>query len=117
VGILVFFLLALVAAAILAYPLLPGRATTQPETSVTDTDIDREVRHLLRVRAKGGHSCPACGRAHQPGDQFCAGCGAALPKPQTAPAGPVCPSCGAAIRHGDQFCAKCGHRMTTKEAA
>lgn len=116
-GILIFFLLTLVAAAIIAYPLLPSRAPAQPETSVSDADIDRGVRHLRRVRVKGGHSCPACGRAHQPGDQFCSRCGAALLGPQAAPTGPVCPSCAAAIRESDQFCAKCGHEMTTEEAA
>jgi uncharacterized OB-fold protein len=116
-GIVIFFLLALIAAGAIAYPLLPGRATTNPETAVTDGDIDRAVRHLRRARSKGGHSCPVCGRAHQPGDQFCARCGAALPESRTTPAGPVCPSCGAAIHKSDQFCAKCGHQMTTEEVA
>lgn len=117
VGIVIFFLLALVGAGVIAYPLLPGRATAQPEMVVTDGDIDRAVRHLRRVRAEGGHSCPACGRAHQTGDQFCARCGAALPETGDVSAGPACPSCGATIHESDQFCAKCGHPMATEEAA
>lgn len=116
-GIVIFFLLALIVAGIIAYPLLPGRVTTQPEAVVTDGEIDRAVRHLRRARSRNGHFCPSCSTAYQVGDRFCVRCGSALPVPQAASAGLTCPSCGAAIRKGDKFCAKCGHRMIAEEAA
>ncbi len=113
-GIVVFFLLALVAAAIIAYPLLEsltGRGKPNQSPAVTDGDIDRAVDKLRRTRSQGDHSCPACGQAYQAGDRFCVRCGHDLAAEKVVPAGPACPSCGASIHKEDQFCAKCGHRM------
>jgi hypothetical protein len=115
VGVAIFFLLALIAAGIIAYPLLPGRLVAQPEPAVTDGDIERAVRDLRQAPSTGGPSCPTCARAYQAGDRFCVRCGSGLPQP--ASAGPVCPSCGVVVHEGDLFCAKCGHRMASEEAA
>ena len=131
-GIAIFFLLTLIAAGIIVYPLLPGQrvrhasAGSQPAPVVTNGDIERAVRDLRRARthsgaSPSGQSCPTCGAACQPGDSFCVRCGDALPSvrqglPATA-SGQVCPSCGAAIREGDEFCAKCGQGTAVGEVA
>lgn len=114
-GVGFFFLLALAAAAIIAYPLLPGQRTVQPEPVVTDADIERAVRTLRQARSDGSQSCPSCGKPHQLGDRFCVRCGATLP--QAAAVGPACPSCGTTVHEEDQFCAKCGHRLVAGEDA
>ena len=121
-GVAIFILLALLAAGAIVYPLLPGRAPVSTAAAITDGEIEAAVRRLRRARAGGGHVCPACGEAYQPGDRFCVRCGGALPaaspvKATPAPAGPVCPSCGAALQEGDRFCAKCGHTLHDEEAA
>jgi predicted nucleic acid-binding Zn ribbon protein len=118
VGVAIFFLLALLAAVAIIYPLLPGRAPTAP--AITDGEIEAAVRKLRRARAGGGRACPACGEAYQPGDCFCVRCGRALPvgdgaKAQLPPAGLVCLSCGAALQEGDRFCAKCGYTLQSEE--
>jgi predicted amidophosphoribosyltransferase len=120
-GVAIFFPLALLAAAAIVYPLLPGRAPAALAPVVTDGEIEAAVRKLRRARAAGsGRACPACGEAYQPGDRFCVRCGGPLPQgeqvksplPQT---GPVCPSCGAALQEGDRFCAKCGYTLRDEE--
>ena len=131
-GIAIFFVLTLIAAGIIVYPLLPGQrvrhasAGSQSAPIVTNRDIELAVRDLRQARAHSdaslhGQSCPTCREAYQPGDSFCVRCGGALPSvrqglPATA-SGPVCPSCGAAIREGDKFCAKCGQRTAVREVA
>jgi predicted amidophosphoribosyltransferase len=122
VGVAIFFLLALLAAAAIVHPLLPGRAPALLAPAVTDGEIETAVRKLRRTRAGGGRACPACGEAYQPGDRFCVRCGGALPpgdqiKSHLPPAGPVCPSCGAALQEGDKFCAKCGYTLHSEEVA
>ncbi len=123
VGVAIFFLLALLAAGAIVYPLLPGRAPARAGAGPsTDGEIEAAVRKLRRARAEGGRACPACGKAYQPGDRFCVRCGGALPpgdqsKSALPPAGPVCPSCGAALQEGDRFCAKCGYTLHDEEAA
>ncbi len=117
--IVVFFLLALVVAAIIAYPLVEsvtGRGKPHETPAVTDGDIDRAVDNLRRARSQDGHSCPACGKAYQAGDRFCVRCGHDLPGEKVASTGAACPSCGADIHQEDQFCAKCGHNMAVGEA-
>jgi uncharacterized OB-fold protein len=117
-GLAIFFLLTVIVVALVAYPLLPGRAPAQSPATVTDADIDQAVRHLRRTRSQSGLRCPACGKGYQAGDRFCVRCGGELPGgPETAPAGPACPSCGAAIHAGDQFCARCGHSIDAGGAA
>jgi predicted amidophosphoribosyltransferase len=112
VSVAIFFLLALIAAAIIVYPLLPGRVP-----AVTDGDIERVVRDLRRDRRRdaSGLSCPVCGQGYQAGDRFCVACGGALSETQAILPGLVCPSCGAAIHEGDHFCARCGHNMAAGE--
>lgn len=113
-GIVVFVLLALIVATVVAYPLLPGRTPAQPVLAVTDGDIEQAVHTL---RQPGGSFCPACGKRYQAGDRFCVHCGGGLPQAQAAAGKLACPSCNAAMRQGDRFCAKCGHRMDAGEVA
>jgi predicted amidophosphoribosyltransferase len=116
-GIVVFVLLALIATAIVVYPLLPGRAPAPSAPAVTERDIEQAVRILRQTRRQGGLFCPACGKGYQAGDRFCVRCGGELPQAQAAADELLCPSCGAAMRPGDRFCAKCGHHMGTGEVA
>ena len=121
-GVAIFFLLALLSAGAIVYPLLPGRVVALPAPVVTDDEIEAAVRRLLRRRAEGGRVCPACGEAYQPGDRFCVRCGGALPlgdqlKSAQPAAGPSCPSCGAALQEGDKFCARCGYTLQGEEIA
>lgn len=115
-SIVVFFLLALIAAGAIAYPLLPGRSPARSTPVVTDGDIERAVRDLRRSRRQSSAACPACGQGYQPGDRFCVRCGGSLPQSE-APAGSSCPSCGASLHGDEQFCPKCGHRLVGGEAA
>ena len=115
-SIVVFVLLALIAAAAIAYPLLPGRAPAPPVPVVTDREIAHTVSELRRSRRRGGTACPACGHGYQAGDQFCVRCGGELPQGQAA-AGPACPSCGASLHGDEQFCAKCGQALAEGETA
>jgi predicted amidophosphoribosyltransferase len=120
-AIAVFILLTLIAAGIIAYPLLPGRTPAALAPAVTAGEIDQAVRAVRRGRSvvgqgRGGLSCPACGYGYEPGDRFCVRCGEGLPEAAAASAGPGCPSCGADIRPGDLFCSTCGHKMAREEA-
>jgi hypothetical protein len=116
VGIAVFFVLMIVVAAVIAYPLLPGRRPAEPVPVVTDVDIERAVRRL-RQRRRSGLRCPVCGGVYAAGDQFCVHCGSDLSQAQPVEVGKACPSCGADLREGDVFCSKCGYRLVTGEEA
>jgi hypothetical protein len=116
-GIAIFFVLATIVAAIVIYPLLPGRTAAEPALGVTDGDIERALGQFRRTKGHAGSLCPACGQSYQAGDSFCVRCGGTLPQSQPAADEPACPSCGATAREGDQFCAKCGHAVGAGEAA
>jgi predicted amidophosphoribosyltransferase len=116
-GIAIFFILAVLTVAAIAYPLLPGRTPVYPVPVVTDNDIDRAVRDLRRARSRGDHLCPTCNKNYQPGDRFCVRCGGELPQVEAVSGGAACPACGAAMQTGDQFCPKCGHKMVVEEVA
>ena len=121
-GIILFFLLSLIVAAAVVYPLLPGKVAepAAPEASRriwTDRRIEAAVRRLHEARSRDGLMCPQCGRAYQAEDRFCVRCGADLPQERAAVDGRVCPSCGAGLRPGDVFCSRCGHRLSIKEAS
>jgi len=47
--------------------------------------------------------CAGCGLPFQPGDKFCARCGAALAH--------TCPACGTVIASDARFCAQCGEKL------
>ena len=120
VGVAVFFVLVLISAAAIVYPLLqrrgaPAPARDVPAVRATDEDIERAVRDLRRSRGRSGDFCPACGNAHKPNDRFCVHCGGELPG--AASPSRVCPACGAALQDGDRFCSKCGHSMAPAEVA
>ncbi len=53
--------------------------------------------------------CSACGAASNPGDRFCAQCGAALEQ--------RCPTCGTVLPDDARFCPACGTAIATSEAA
>jgi DNA-directed RNA polymerase subunit RPC12/RpoP len=116
-GIAIFIALTLIVAAVVIYPLLPGRTAAQPVPAVTDGDIERALRRFRQTGDQAGLQCPDCGQSYQAGDSFCVRCGGKLPQSQSATAGSTCPSCGATSREGDQFCAKCGHAVSAKEVA
>ena len=68
--------------------------------------VDAEVASLVkRTRATDKHAlaCPDCGQPYQPGDVFCAACGASLAD--------TCPQCGAPHQPDDGFCARCGTQL------
>ncbi len=120
-GIILFFLLSLIVAAAVVYPLLPGRvaASTAPVASRrtwTDRRIEAAVRRIHEARSREGLMCPECGRAYQAGDRFCVRCGADLPQEEAKADGRICPSCGVGLRPGDLFCSRCGHRLSGEEA-
>jgi uncharacterized OB-fold protein len=122
VGIALFFLLSLIVAAAVVYPLLPGRvaAVAPPAASHrpwTDQRIEVAVRRVHEARSRTGLICPACGRAYEAGDRFCVRCGTDLPQDKPTEDGRICPSCGAALRPGDLFCSRCGHRLSREEAS
>lgn len=116
-GLAIVFVLALISAAIVAYPLLPGRTPAPAAPALTDSDIEQAVREFRQAKSRGGLTCPACGEAYQAGDRYCVRCGGTLPETPSAAQETLCPACGAAIREGDRFCAKCGHVLVTEEGA
>ena len=116
-GIAIFVLLALATAAVVLYPLLPGRGPVETAPAVSDADIERAVRELRQERRRGGLRCPTCGKAYAAGDRFCVHCGGTLPPPEVAESGEACPECGATLRDGDVFCSKCGYRLAGEEVA
>jgi uncharacterized OB-fold protein len=121
-SIVLFVLLSLIVAAVVIYPLLPGRvpAAVPPAAgrrAWTDGRIEAAVRRIHETRRKTDLTCPACGRAYQAGDRFCVRCGADLPLEEVAQGGRLCPSCGAVLRPGDAFCSRCGHRMSAEEVS
>jgi predicted amidophosphoribosyltransferase len=116
-GLAIVFLLTVIVAGILIYPLLPGRTLVQSEPAVTDGEIERAVRSLRRARSRSGLFCPDCGQGYKAGDRFCVRCGGELPQAAGAATESVCPSCGAPVQESDRFCAKCGHSMVVEEAA
>ncbi|MEJ2208470.1 MAG: zinc ribbon domain-containing protein [Anaerolineae bacterium] len=121
-GIFLFFVLAVAVAAVLVYPLLPGRGPAVESQAAagptwSDRQIESAVQRIRQARQQGALACPDCGLGYQPGDRFCVRCGAELPLPEgTAAGGRVCPSCGAVVRPDELFCARCGHRLAVQEA-
>jgi len=64
-----------------------------------ETEIAALVKHSAPP-AKSALACPDCGQPYQPGDTFCAACGAALTD--------TCPQCRAPHHPDDVFCTRCG---------
>jgi hypothetical protein len=65
--------------------------------------VEAEIASLIKhSAATDTHTlaCPDCGQSYQPGDVFCAACGASLAD--------TCPQCGAAHQPDDAFCPRCG---------
>ena len=109
-SIALFFVLAVVAAAAIVQPLLPGSRASYPLPS--GRGQSRAVRPPSRVTSSQGAKCPGCGAPVQPDDRYCVRCGATLGEVHM----PVCAACGTVLSEDDQFCRKCGTRVTTTEA-
>lgn len=65
--------------------------------------VQAEVVALIKrteAADKQALACPDCGQPYQPGDVFCAACGASLAD--------TCPQCGAPHQANDVFCSRCG---------
>jgi hypothetical protein len=69
--------------------------------------VEAEVASLVKhstMADKRALACPDCGQPYQPGDTFCAACGASLAD--------TCLQCGAPHRPDDAFCVRCGARLS-----
>ena len=65
--------------------------------------VEAEIASLIKrteASDRQALACPDCGQPYQPGDVFCAACGASLAD--------TCPQCGAPYQPDDFFCARCG---------
>jgi rRNA maturation endonuclease Nob1 len=77
--------------------------TAQPVAPDLAAAVEAEIASLTKLAAAPTRlklACPDCGQPYQPGDAFCAACGASLAD--------TCPQCGAFHRPGDAFCTRCG---------
>ncbi len=82
-----------------AQPVAPGVAAA----------VEAEIAALTKRSAAPARlklACPDCGQPYQPGDAFCAACGASLAD--------TCPQCGTFYRPGDAFCTRCGAVLTSE---
>jgi hypothetical protein len=83
--------------------------TAQPVAPGLATAVEAEIAALAKRAAAPARfklACPDCGQPYQPGDAFCAACGASLAD--------TCPQCGAFHRPGDAFCTRCGAALTSR---
>lgn len=71
--IVVILLLGLIAATVVAYPLISDRAVSGPPDAVLDAQVAR-YREALRA----GTVCERCEQANPPGSRYCSECGRAL---------------------------------------
>jgi hypothetical protein len=65
--------------------------------------VETEIASLIKrteAADRRALACLDCGQPYQPGDVFCAACGASLAD--------TCPQCGAPHQPDDYFCARCG---------
>jgi RNA polymerase subunit RPABC4/transcription elongation factor Spt4 len=121
-SIIAFGLLALLAIAAIAYPLLPGQIAKASAAVITDHEIEMAVRKLRDSRSKANSSCPRCRAVYQPGDRFCIKCGEALSEASSVVQGrrqqslEACTACGALVRSDDSFCPKCGQPAAVQES-
>jgi hypothetical protein len=79
----------------------------QPVAPDLAAAVDAEIAALAKrtVPPRYKLACPDCGQPYQPGDAFCAACGASLAD--------ACPQCGALHRPGDAYCTRCGAPLTS----
>ncbi len=84
-------------------------ALTRKIAAAADDELERRIqamrkarRHTAKPAPAAGGACPRCGAPYDPGDRFCAKCGASLAQAL------VCANCGAPYDPGDKFCVKCG---------
>ena len=78
----------------------------QPVAPDLAAAVEAEIAALAKRAAPARFklACPDCGQPYQPGDAFCAACGASLAD--------TCPQCGTFHRPGDAFCTRCGATLT-----
>ncbi|MDH7488428.1 MAG: zinc ribbon domain-containing protein [Anaerolineae bacterium] len=84
-------------------------ALTRRTAAATDDELERRIQAMRKTRRRAAKpaaaargTCPRCGVPYDPGDRFCAKCGASLAEAL------VCAHCGAPYDPGDKFCVKCG---------
>lgn len=84
-------------------------ALTQRAKAPADDELERRIQALRKARRQpakaatgAGGACPRCGARYDPGDRFCAKCGASLTEAR------ACANCGTPYDPGDKFCVKCG---------
>jgi len=84
-------------------------ALTRKIASAADDELERRIQAMRKTRKQPAKAtvaaagkCPRCGAPYDPGDRFCAKCGASLAQ------APACANCGAPYDPGDKFCVKCG---------
>lgn len=83
-------------------------ALTQKAKAPAEDELERRIQALRKARkqpakpAAVGGNCPRCGASYDPGDRFCAKCGASLTQAR------ACPNCGTPYDPGDKFCVRCG---------
>lgn len=80
----------------------------QVEALVRARRAGRERPSAIPSGVVGTVDCAECGYQGQPGDLFCARCGAELEA--------VCPDCGAYVETGDRFCVDCGQHLVREVA-
>jgi RNA polymerase subunit RPABC4/transcription elongation factor Spt4 len=104
-----FFVLAILTAAAIAQPLLPGSRVTFLLPAARGRGIPAQPS---AARSSKGLACPQCGAPVKADDRFCVRCGKEL---MAVPAAPVCAACGALLAEDDGFCRKCGAPVAGKE--
>jgi len=78
-----------------------------------DDELEKRIKALRKERkqrpapavAGARRQCSKCRAPYEPGDLFCAKCGATLGQ------GRACGNCGAPYDEGDRFCVKCGKAL------
>jgi rRNA maturation endonuclease Nob1 len=80
-----------------------GKGISHDVVAAVEAEVNSLIQHVV-ASSKHTLACPDCGRPYQPGDAFCAACGASLAD--------TCPQCGAPYHPGDAFCARCGTPLT-----
>ena len=108
-SIALFFVLAILVAAAVVQPLLPGSHVSYPLPGSRSRSLP--ARSSPAPGWTQGPACPTCGAPVMPGDNYCVGCGGVL-----AVRGATCAACGVPTAEDDEFCRKCGARLRGGEA-
>ncbi len=92
-----------------------GMVSAVLESEAKIRDYRQQIQDI-----KGVIRCENCGAEVANNSAFCSSCGAAMPKPASAPADAdtvTCAGCGASVPKGMKFCTSCGARVEAAPAA